>query len=297
MLYAGMEPIPGHRLKRLLGKGGFGEVWSATSPDGSRVALKFVDCQGKSGGLVGQEIRMMRRLHDLRHPNFIQLFSVCSSPPYIVITMERADGSLKELQTIYQQESGQNIPIDYLLELLEQAAVALDFLADLRPEGFALSAGSVQHCDIKPSNLLVMGDCLKVADFGLCATAKQRTDGHGFRGTPPYAAPELYEGRTTRRTDQYALAITFCELCLGNRVFVRLTDNLTRYPGLQVDLSKARDREYAVLGRALSERWADRWPSCREFIAALRQAKQVSRRVPRIPPKTFPKSSPGIKTT
>ena len=93
------------------------KVWSATSPDGSRVALKFVDCQGKSGGLVGQEIRMMRRLHDLRHPNFIQLFSVCSSPPYIVITMERADGSLKELQTIYQQESGQNIPIDYLLGL------------------------------------------------------------------------------------------------------------------------------------------------------------------------------------
>jgi serine/threonine protein kinase len=288
-----MEPIRGHRLKRRLGQGAFGEVWSASAPDGSTVALKFIDCQGKPGSLIAQEIRMMRSLHDLRHANFIQLHSVCSSPPYIIITMERADGSLRDLQAIYQQESGKNIPAGHLLELLEQAARALDFLAELRLDGVSMAAGAVQHCDIKPSNLLVMGDCLKVADFGLCATAQPMGD-RGFRGTPGYAAPELYEGRTTSRTDQFALAVTYCDLCLGNRVVINRNEDLSRYPGLPIDLSRVRDREYPVLIRALSERWTDRWPSCQEFIAALKVAGQASRRVTRGQARPLPKSAPGI---
>ena len=295
MLNAGMEPIRGHRLKRRLGQGAFGEVWSASAPDGSTVALKFIDCQGKPGSLIAQEIRMMRSLHDLRHPNFIQLHSVCSSPPYIIIIMEPADGSLKDLQTIYQQESDNNIPTDHLLELLEQAARALDFLAEVRLDEFALGAGTVQHCDVKPSNLLLLGDCLKVADFGLCASAKQSAVGRGFRGTPAYAAPELYEGRTTSRTDQFALAVTYCELCIGSRVFVKRSDDLSRYPGLPVDLSRLRDREYAVLVRAMSERYTDRWPSCQEFVKALKIAQMASRRVGRIKSSALPKSAPGIR--
>jgi serine/threonine protein kinase len=288
-----MEPIRGHRLKRRLGQGAFGEVWSASSPDGSTVALKFIDCHGKSGGMIAQEIRMMRSLHDLRHDNFIQLHSVCSSPPYIIITMERADGSLRDLQTIYQQESGKNIPSVHLLELLEQAAGALDFLAEVRLDGISFSGGAVQHCDIKPSNLLLIGDCLKVADFGLCASPQQSTGGRGFRGTPGFAAPELYEGRTTSRTDQFALAVTYCDLCLGCRAIIKRDDDLSRYPGLPIDLSKVRDREYPVLMRALSERWTDRWPSCREFIAALKLATQASRRVAR-QARPLPKSAPAL---
>ena len=81
MLYTGLEPIPGYTLKRKLGEGGFGAVWSATSPPGEPVALKFIDCQGKPGSAIASEIRMMRSLKDVRHPNFIHLHSICASPP------------------------------------------------------------------------------------------------------------------------------------------------------------------------------------------------------------------------
>ena len=57
MLHAGKEPLSGYRLIKKLGSGGFGEVWSATSGDGKQVALKFIDCQGKPGPTIGQEIR------------------------------------------------------------------------------------------------------------------------------------------------------------------------------------------------------------------------------------------------
>lgn len=275
--------MPGYRLTRKLGEGGFGEVWGATSPAGESVALKFIDCTGKPGSAIAHEIRMMRGLKDLRHPYFIRLHGVCANSPHIIIIMERADGSLQDLHAIYHQETGRHVPPDHLLELMEQAAQALDYLAEIKLPGFSWCDGCVQHCDVKPSNLLVLGDTLKVADFGLCSSAKQDSGRHGFRGTPPYAAPELYEGRTTTRTDQYGLAITYCELAIGPRAFVKGRDpDSTTYQGPPVDLAKVRDREFPVLARALSGRWTDRWPSCRAFVAALKQAAGGSRRVHRI---------------
>ena len=291
MLYTGLEAIPGYTLKRKLGEGGFGAVWSATSPSGEPVALKFIDCKGKPGSAIASEIRMMRSLKDVRHPNFIRLHSICASPPYIVIIMEQAEGSLQDLHAIYRQEAGTNVPPDYLLELLDQAAAALDYLAGVRLPGLSWGDGCVQHCDVKPSNLLLIGDTLKVADFGLCCTAKRDSGAQGFRGTPPYAAPELYEGRATNRTDQYGLAVTFCELCIGERAFVKdRSVELGVYKGSPIDLLKLRDREFAVLARALSERWTDRWPSCREFITALKRAAKASRRVHRISKAALPHS-------
>jgi serine/threonine protein kinase len=277
VLHPGERPIPGHRLTRRLGAGAFGEVWEAVDVQGKPVALKFLDCRTRSPSMVSSEVRVLRGLSELRHPHIIQLYGVHASSRYLILSMERADGNLADLRQAYQEEAKTNIPADHALELLEQAAGALDFLAEVKLPGFNSASRGLQHCDIKPTNLLLVGDRLKVADFGLCAGASWRGAGKGWRGTPPYAAPELYNGTGVVGTDQYALAVTFCDLVMSGRPF-RTSDSWQDAPmGIPIDLTKLREREAPVIRRALHPHPSSRWPSCRAFVAALREAVQKPR--------------------
>ncbi len=272
-----MEPIPGHRLLGRLGQGGFGVVWEAELPDGEVVALKFIDCRNQPGTLVANEIRILLKLRELRHPHIVRLLDVCATQQYIALKMERADGNLRELQEAYLQETGLPIPPDHLLDLMDEAAAGLDFLAEQPRPGIAGDRHRMQHCDVKPSNLLVQDDGLKIADFGLCMSSLSGTVGKRFMGTRPYAAPELYEGRITSHTDQFSLAVTYCELVTNSRV-LRPPDPAVRHWSPPVDLRKVRNNEQPVLMRALDPNWTKRFPSCVGFVTALREATQRPRR-------------------
>lgn len=277
MLEIGSQPIPGHRLTKRLGAGAFGEVWEARDPDGNLVALKFMDCRTASPSLVSSEIRVLRGLSELKHRHFIRMYGVHSTPQHVALSMERADGNLDDLRSVYLEETGKNIPVDHLLELLEQVAEGLDFLAELKLPSVNPSSRGLQHCDIKPTNLLLLGDCVKIADFGLCAGTSWQTHRNGWRGTPPYAAPELFKGQATVGTDQYALCITFLHLCAGDRPFWNPSPSDELPSGLPVDLTKLRERELPVIARALHPHADSRWPSCRSFIQALREISQSCR--------------------
>src|SRR5262249_25642173 len=76
VIRAGLQPIPGYRLTRPLGAGAFGEVWEAADARGRAVALKFVDCRTRARGLVSGEIKVLRGLSELRHPNIIRLHGI-----------------------------------------------------------------------------------------------------------------------------------------------------------------------------------------------------------------------------
>jgi serine/threonine protein kinase len=287
MLEVGSQPIPGHRLTGRLGAGSFGEVWEAQGPDGKLVALKFLDCRAASPSLISSEIRVLRGLSELDHPHFIRLYGVHATAHYIVLSMERADGNLEDLRQVYLDETGKNIPIDHLLELLEQAAEGLDFLTELKLPGVNPASRGLQHCDIKPSNLLLLGDCLKIADFGLCAGTSWQTHRSSWRGTPPYAAPELFKGQAAIGTDQFALCITFLHLCAGDRPFWDASSEDAPPSGLPVDLTKLRERELPIIARALHPHPDSRWPSCRAFVQALREISQNCRPPLCFRPRTF----------
>jgi serine/threonine protein kinase len=265
------EAIPGYKLTTRLGQGGCGVVWEATRPDGSRVAVKYLDCRNQPGTLVANEIRTLVKLRELRHPSMIRLQDVIALRQYIVLVMDRADGNLLELQEVYIQETGRHIPCDHLLDLLEHAAEGLDFLAEQPRPGLSSSGHGMQHCDVKPSNLLILEDGLKIADFGLCMSSLSSTHGKRFMGTPPYAAPELYEGKITTHTDQYGLAVTYCQLVSGGRVMY--PPEIACRPGAcPVDFRKVRATECPVVQKALDPNWTNRWPNCKAFLTALREA-------------------------
>jgi serine/threonine protein kinase len=273
MLEAGRQPLPGFTLRGRIGAGSLGEVWNARDPSGRPVALKFLDCRALRPSAVAAEIRMARSVQQLQHPNFIELLGVYPSRHYLVLCMERADGNLEGLRRAYQEEAGLNIPADHALDLLDQAAAGLDFLAGLRLPGFNLSSGGLQHCRVRPGNLLLVGETVKLADFGLCAgwtTHRRRR-----RGRSRYAPPELHRGQPAPGTDQYALAVTYLLLVTGERIFCTGASAATP-EALPVDLAQVPDNELPVITRGLHTQPSARWPSCQDFIGALRQAVRAA---------------------
>lgn len=277
MLRIAPEAVKGYDLVQPIGEGAFGVVWEARDARGRPAALKYLDCRGKHRDLIAGEVRVLRALSELSHPNIIQLLGFQATSRYLVLVMEKADCNLADLHDAYRRSEGRDPPPGVILDLLGQAAAALDFMASVRLS--CLSGPSrLQHCDVKPSNLLLVGGTLKVADFGLCAAAGWAGPGSGgWRGTFPYPAPELFQGRPSPGTDQYALAITFCETVMGGRPFWRHLRKDQPPQGMPIDLTKVREREVGVLARALHQSPGVRFPTSAAFVEALRKAAGACR--------------------
>jgi serine/threonine protein kinase len=269
-LEIGQEPIPGYRLRRRIGTGGYGQVWAAETADGRPLALKFIPCDGKLA--AAREVRSLQSIRELRHPHLIRIEQVWCHLGYVVIAMELADGSLMDLLDVYQTDFGTPVAPEHTCQLLGQAAEALDFL-NTRRHRLGVHYVYVQHCDIKPSNLLLLGNDLKVADFGLLSGISSRLQSHHKAGTLPYSAPEIFQGRLSNQTDQYALAVTYCQL-RGSRLPFTDTPSSFRsdYVRPAPDLTMLPEAERPIIARALNPVPQNRWPTCAELIHRLRRA-------------------------
>jgi len=266
-LQSGLEPFPGYTLRRLLGYGSFAEVWEAETDDGRLIALKFLPAERQQA--TPGELRCLQTIRQLLHPNLLRIERVWCHLGYIVIAMERADGSLTDLQTTYRSEMGSAIIPEHTCLLLSQAGAALDFLNSRRHvvEGQTVA---IQHCDIKPSNLMLFGETVKVADFGLATLMPGAVLPRRPSGTPEYAAPEVFRGRLSRFSDQYSLAVSYCELRGGRGPITKPPRTfLPNYFHPAPDLSMLSAKERPIVARALSIPPEERWPSCVEFIDRL----------------------------
>ena len=263
----GPDLHPGYRLCRLLGRGGFGEVWAAEGAGAAQVALKFLRCADDLGAV--QEIRSIQMVRALSHPNLIRIDRVWSSRGFLIVAMELADGSLLDLLRVCQAELGKAIPPGQLCPMLSQAAAAVDFLNDRQHLHQGQRVG-IQHCDVTAKNLLLFGKTVKLSDFSLTSPLTGGEKPHRRAGTPDYAAPEVFRGRLSERTDQYALAVTYCVLRGGRLPFPDTPATLAPdYVRPEPDLSMIGEAERPVIARALAPLAPDRWPTCGEMMAQL----------------------------
>jgi tetratricopeptide (TPR) repeat protein/serine/threonine protein kinase len=266
---AGDEPVAGYRLIQRLGVGGFGVVWKAEGPGGFHVALKFVPLAEPVGAV---ELRALEIVRQIRHPHLLSNFGAWQLDGYLIIAMELAERTL--LERFREAAAGglPGIPAPEIHEHFLDAAKGLDYLNEPRHATGGKEPQGIQHRDIKPPNLLMVGGCVKVADYGLARVLDHSQTGHTGSMTPAYAAPEFFQRKTSSQSDQYSLAVTYCHLRGGRLPFTGsfaevMSGHLTRPP----DLSMLPTHEQKAVGRALAKSPRDRWPNCRQFITAVRQ--------------------------
>ena len=268
----GAEPLPGYRLIEPLGSGGFGEVWKCEAPGGLLKAIKFV--HGADGHLLEdrlngaeQELRALQHVKSLRHPFLLSLERVEHIGGELVIVMELADRSLHDLLVECRAGGLPGVPRVDLLRYLREAAEVLDLMN--------LEFG-LQHLDIKPRNLFLVRDHVKVADFGLVNSLAELNGQNAAQVqlgaiTPLYAAPESFQGRVSLFSDQYSLAVTYCELLTGKLPFdgKNFRQLMLQHTQSEPILDGLPEGDRPVVARALAKDPRTRFPSSLEFVRCL----------------------------
>jgi serine/threonine protein kinase len=267
------ELIPGYRLLERLGQGGFGEVWKAEAPGGLLKAVKILhgSLEGSADGpcQVQQELKALNRVRTVRHPFILSLERFEIVEGRLVIVMELADKSLHDRVQEYRAQGLPGIARDELLRYMEETAEALDLMN---------GQFNLQHLDIKPQNLFLLFNHIKVGDFGLVKDLEGMWAKATSGVTAIYAAPETFEGVISRFCDQYNLAIAYQELLTGQLPFDGTTarqlmmQHLTGVPNVQ----PLPPGDQAVVARALAKKPEERFSSCMDFVLALREAGELA---------------------
>ena len=315
MLRPGDEPIPGYKLQKFLGKGQFGEVWKTTAPGKTNAALKFLDLSGKQGW---KEFRGIQHVKRIRHANLMPItalwllddngnvlsddaidnmvtdsaagsitetavpsatISESVTPRLLVVANLLGEKNLLEVMKEHKEDGKPGIPVDLLLSYMEDAAKGIDFLNSPK-HNLGQGRVAVQHCDIKPENILLVGDSVMVCDFGVARVLEAgiSATATGMVGSPAYMAPECIEQKPSLASDQYSLALSYAELRQGELPFSDKT-----YPGVikahqtsTFDFSGISESERQVLKKATSKKPADRFETSIDMVRALRRAVEGS---------------------
>jgi WD40 repeat protein/serine/threonine protein kinase len=263
------QHLGNYHLTRLLGQGGFAEVYLGEHTHlGTMVAVKVLYTRVSDEGvaLFQQEARL---LASLKHPHIVRVFDfgIDGRTPYLVMDYA-PNGTLRA-----RHPKGTILPVNIVVSYIKQITEALQYAHDCK----------VVHRDIKPENMLIgeHGEIL-LADFGiaLIAQSSHSQSAKDLAGTIAYMAPEQIHAHPRPASDQYSLGIVAYEWLCGIRPFngsfteVAVKHSVTSPPLLREHLSTISPDVEQVILTALAKQPEERFASVRAFAIALEQASQ-----------------------
>lgn len=263
------QQLGNYRLTRLLGSGGFADVYLGEHIHLATPAAIKVLRTKMTGDEMASFLQEARTIVRLVHPHIIRVldFNVENMTPFLV--MEYLPGG-----TLRQKHpKGTQVPLPTIVEYIKQIASALNYAHDRK----------FVHRDVKPENMLIdeQGNIV-LSDFGVASNVHS-TESQTvveLAGTITYIAPEQLHGLPRPASDQYALGVVAYEWLSGERPFqgsfaevasqhlIKPPPTLHgRIPGVSVALEQ-------VLFKALAKEPHDRFASVQDFAVAFERAAQ-----------------------
>jgi serine/threonine-protein kinase len=202
-----------YELVRRLGKGGMADVFLAKRvADGTLVAIKVL--RPEFTRTMGREMfhREISLLKSLDHPNILPLLESGEQRERLCFISPYAEGG--SLADLFNE--GRYLDTEGAVHLARQLAAALDYAHE----------HNIVHRDIKPGNVLFMGDRVVLCDFGVARaiirSGGERLSSSGLLvGTPHYMSPEQASGasKVDGMSDVYSMACVVYEALMGEVVF------------------------------------------------------------------------------
>ncbi len=261
----GDRPLAGYTIDRGVGRGGFGEVYYATSDGGKEVALKYL----RENPQI--ELRGVTHCLNLKSPYLVSLHDIRQNGDgdHFVI-MEYVSGpSLREVMSAEPKGLGPQKAAYFLREL----AKGLAYLHDR----------GIVHRDLKPGNIFYEDGYVKIGDYGLAKmmTASQHSGQTVSVGTVHYMAPEVGSGVYDRTIDIYALGVILYEMLLGRVPFSGATmgEVLMKHLTAQPEVDDLPDPFAKVIRKALAKDPKDRYQTVNEMAGELLGVHGISKSV------------------
>uniref|UniRef100_A0A8U7N524 MAP/microtubule affinity-regulating kinase 3 n=2 Tax=Passeriformes TaxID=9126 RepID=A0A8U7N524_CORMO len=201
--------VGNYRLLRTIGKGNFAKVKLARHVlTGREVAIKIIDKTQLNPTSLQKLFREVRIMKGLNHPNIVKLFEVIETEKTLYLVMEYA--SAGEV-------------FDYLVShgRMKEKEARAKFRQIVSAVHYCHQKNIV-HRDLKAENLLLDADAnIKIADFGFSNEFSRGSKLDTFCGSPPYAAPELFQGKKYDgpEVDIWSLGVILYTLVSGSLPF------------------------------------------------------------------------------
>src|SRR5262245_29260243 len=236
---SGSRPLEGYTIKRAIGRGGFGEVYYATSDSGKEVALKLV--------LRNLEVerRGVTECMNLKCPNLLTIYDLKPSDAgdWFVVMEYVAGPSLANVLKQYPN----GMPPDEMRHWLKGLVEGVAYLHD----------HGIVHRDLKPANLFMEEGIVKIGDYGLAKliTPSQGTEHSESIGTCHYMAPEIGSGKYNKPIDVYAIGVILYEMLTGRVPFDGETVNevLMKHLTARPDVTMLPEPYRSIVARALAK--------------------------------------------
>ncbi|KHN76846.1 Serine/threonine-protein kinase par-1 [Toxocara canis] len=198
-----------YKLLKTIGKGNFAKVKLAKHiPTGIEVAIKIIDKTALNPSSLHKLFREVKIMKQLDHPNIVKLYQVMETDQTLYLVMEYASGG--EV-------------FDYLVAhgRMKEKEARAKFRQIVSAVQY-LHQKNIIHRDLKAENLLLDSDMnIKIADFGFSNQFVIGNKLDTFCGSPPYAAPELFQGKKYDgpEVDVWSLGVILYTLVSGSLPF------------------------------------------------------------------------------